>query len=204
MGSGGEKSKRIGRSNSLFVQIEVRMDNAVSRPRPEPCVVGAPVYPSVASRVSIVSFLHVGSGEQEGGREPTGGRRIMLDCKFEMCARFPPFSFSSSQFVSFVSECRADVQCRGVRRRSNIGRDSERARRPFALLLRPKRRDRHRSRESVPHAIPFHWPFLIAALLPLPISDRFSTMFHLRSRRDRSRPRERGRCDMPSSPHRSQ
>ena len=77
---------------------------------------GAGLSVPVASRVSIVSFLHVGSGEQEGGREPTGGRRIMLDCKFEMCARFPPFSFSSSQFVSFVSECRADVQCRGERR----------------------------------------------------------------------------------------
>ena len=183
MGSGGEKSKRIGRSsNSLFVQIEVRMDSAVGRP--EPCAVGASLSLSFsASRVSIVSFLHVGSGEQEGGREPTGGRRIMLDCKFEMCARFPSFSFSSSQFVSFVSECRADVQCRGEgERRSNIGRESERARRPFALLLRPKRRDRHRSRESVPHATPFHWSFLIAALLPLPISDRFSTMFHLRLR----------------------
>ena len=71
MGSGGEKSKRIGRSNSLFVQIEVRMDNAVSRPTATGAEVGAGL-PVSASRVSIVSFLHVGSGEQE--RE--GGSRL--------------------------------------------------------------------------------------------------------------------------------
>ena len=57
--------------------------------------------------VSIVSFLHVKTGggaeegvvgEQEGGKPP-GGRRIMLDCKFEMCARFPPsLSLSPSLF----------------------------------------------------------------------------------------------------------